>query len=206
MKSAVLARCSGATRVIGFPSAHLRERAASWFYSEQPEIGEGLARHRPAAGPPLRRRDLARTQALSASNRVDAGGRLRHATGGGSSVRPPDSGRRLAEQGVGPRSFRRSASAMASRWGWTPIVSWGPKERALAEEVVHASNGTACLAPPTTSPTSRRWHVRRPSSSEATRDRCISPKPQADGSSACSDRPIRPGTDPPFPVRLRLPL
>ena len=34
LKSAVLARLSGATRVIGFPAALLRERAARLFYTE----------------------------------------------------------------------------------------------------------------------------------------------------------------------------
>ncbi|HYN43388.1 MAG TPA: glycosyltransferase family 9 protein, partial [Thermoanaerobaculia bacterium] len=49
----------------------------------------------------------------------------------------------------GPGRFGALASGMASRWGWAPIVTWGPKERALAEEVVRASNGPARLAPST---------------------------------------------------------
>jgi len=39
LKSAVLARLAGATRVIGFPREHLREPAARFFYSEMPDPG-----------------------------------------------------------------------------------------------------------------------------------------------------------------------
>ncbi len=149
MKSAVLARCSGAARVIGFPSAHLREKAASWCYSEQPEIGEvshvidrqlgllcavGIS-HAPRLFP-LR---------IESTPAVDAVARL--ADGRRFALLIPGAG--WPNKEWGPDRYGALASAMASRWGWTPIVTWGPKERALAEEVVRASNGSARLAPPT---------------------------------------------------------
>jgi heptosyltransferase-1 len=149
MKSAILARCSGAARVIGFPSAHLRERAAAWCYSEQPEIGHvshvvdrqldllravGIA-HAPRAFP-LR---AASTPAAAAVSRLAGGGPF--------ALLIPGAG--WPNKEWGPGRFGALASAMAARWGWTPVVAWGPNERALAEEVVRASDGTARLAPPT---------------------------------------------------------
>jgi lipopolysaccharide heptosyltransferase I len=149
MKSAALARCSGAIRVIGFPSAHLREKAASWFYSEQPDIGDvshvidrqlGLlcavgTSHAPRLFP-LR---------VESTPLVDSVTRL--AEGHPFALLIPGAG--WPNKEWGPDRYGALASAMASRWGWAPIVTWGPKERALAEEVVRASNGSARLAPPT---------------------------------------------------------
>ena len=43
MKSAVLARASGARRVAGFSIWHLREKAARPFYSETDDGGEGVS-------------------------------------------------------------------------------------------------------------------------------------------------------------------
>ena len=40
MKSAVLARASGAARVVGFSIWHLREKAARPFYTETVDAGE----------------------------------------------------------------------------------------------------------------------------------------------------------------------
>lgn len=149
MKSAVLARCSGATRVIGFPSAHLREKAASWFYSEQPDIGRvshvidrqlgllcavGLS-HAPRLFP-------LRIESTPAADSV-----TQLAEGRPFALLIPGAG--WPNKEWGPDRFGALASAMASRWGWAPIVTWGPHEQALAEEVVHASNGSARLAPPT---------------------------------------------------------
>jgi lipopolysaccharide heptosyltransferase I len=149
MKSAALARCSGASRVIGFPSAHLREKAASWCYSEQPDIGDishvidrqlGLLR---AVGIshashlfPLR---IDSTPAVESVKRL--------ADGSPFALLIPGAG--WPNKEWGPGRFGALAAGMASRWGWAPIVTWGPKERALAEEVVRVANGSAHLAPPT---------------------------------------------------------
>jgi heptosyltransferase-1 len=46
-------------------------------------------------------------------------------------------------------SFGAVASWIASTYGWTPVVLWGPDEEALADGVVAASGGTARKAPPT---------------------------------------------------------
>jgi lipopolysaccharide heptosyltransferase I len=150
MKSAALARFSGAERVIGFPSAHLREKAASWCYSEQPDIGDvshvvdrqlGLLC---AVGIPYApRRFPLRIESTPA---VDTVARL--ADGSPFALLIPGAG--WPNKEWGPDRFGALAVGMASRWGWAPIVTWGPKERALAEDVVRVARGSARLAPPTT--------------------------------------------------------
>src|SRR2546430_6878323 len=45
IKSAALARASGATRVIGFASRYTREKLASWFYTETFDPGGGGMYH-----------------------------------------------------------------------------------------------------------------------------------------------------------------
>ena len=42
IKSAAFARLSGARRVVGFDRAHLRERAASMFYTEMSDTGRAV--------------------------------------------------------------------------------------------------------------------------------------------------------------------
>ena len=149
MKSAALARLSGAARVIGFPPDHLRERAASWSYSEQPGIGQvshvidrqlGLLR---AFGIPYAPRRF--PLRIASTPAVDAMTQL--AEGRPFALLIPGAG--WPNKEWGPDRFGALASAMSSRWGWAPVVTWGPKERALAEEVVRASNGSARLAPST---------------------------------------------------------
>ena len=149
MKSAVLARLSGARRVVGFPTAHLREKAAAWCYSEQPALGEvthvvdrqlGLLRALGIAGAP-------RVFPLHAALTPAAGSIARLAGDGPFALLVPGAGWPNKEWGT--ERFGALAAAMSSRWGWTPIVCWGPTERALAEEVVRASGGAARLAPPT---------------------------------------------------------
>lgn len=149
MKSALLARLSGAPRFIGFPSAHLREKAASWLYSERPGIGDvahvvdrqlGLLRALGIEGAsrtfPVR---SAPTPASVAVSRLAGGGPF--------ALLVPGAG--WPNKEWGPGNFGALAAAISARWGWTPVVAWGPRERSLAEAVVRASDGTASLAPPT---------------------------------------------------------
>ncbi|MFN7986438.1 MAG: glycosyltransferase family 9 protein [Thermoanaerobaculia bacterium] len=149
LKSAVLARCSGAARIIGFPTDHLREKAALLFYSEQPGIGDvshvidrqlGLLRALGIPGAP-------RTFPLRVASTPAADAALRLAEGGPFALLIPGAGWPNKEWGA--ERFGALAAAMKARRGWTPIVTWGPTERALAGEVVRASNGSALLAPAT---------------------------------------------------------
>lgn len=148
LKSAVLARGSGARRVVGFSIWHLREKTARPFYSdtleaegghviaknlrllravgvEDDEIRFPLAAVPSAALDQVRRRQGDRPFAL-----INAGAAW------------PNK-RWPAER------FGELAAFLREACGLDPIVLWGPGEEALANEVIAASSGTAVAAPPT---------------------------------------------------------
>jgi len=153
LKSAALARLSGAKRVIGFDRRSLRERTAGPFYTERVDVGD-------AAG--------------SAQHVIDKNLRLAAAMGARAGERrfpitPPPSAelRQLRAQGVDafalinpsaawpnkrwpPASFGRIAQHLLERYGTRSVVLWGPGEEALAAAVVDASGGAAVVAPHTT--------------------------------------------------------
>ena len=152
LKSAVLARGSGAGRVIGFGRGQVRERAARLLYTETPDIGS------PAH---VIDRNLALAAAIGAprgpaefpiaSPRSAAVERARAALG-----RPETREFALLNPGAAWPSKCWPAErfgALARRlWrdrGLPSVVAWGPGERALAEGVVAASEGSAAAAPPT---------------------------------------------------------
>ena len=151
LKSAVLARASGAARVVGFSIWHLREKAARPFYSTSaPAEGAHVIRHNlrllrvlgiedeeihfpiaDVASPALdelRRRLEARPFAL-----------INPGAGWPNKRWPADRFGELA-------AFLREASGLA------PIILWGPGEEHLADAVVAASGRTAVAAPPTRVP------------------------------------------------------
>lgn len=157
IKSAAIARLSGASRVLGFNARYARESFASRFYGEQYDPGgEGMyapseTRHVVAInlgmlsllgvtpGPAEFRIEAPRSEAVA---RVieQAGGRFA-----------------LLNTGAAWPNKRWPASrlgALASRLqherGLASVVLWGPGERALAEEVVATGGGAALLAPQTT--------------------------------------------------------
>ena len=149
MKSAVIARASGARRVIGFSIWHLREKSARAFYSEVDSKGEGghviqknlrllssLGVESPRVQFPLA---AVSSPALDVVE-VEAGSRpiaLINPGAAWPNKRWPAA--RYGEVAVFLRDVR----------GMQPYALWGPDERQLAEEVVEASAGAARLAPPT---------------------------------------------------------
>jgi len=151
IKSAALARLSGAARVVGFDRRALREGAAALFYTEQVDVGEGrhvifknlalasLGKSGEASpGPldfPLREIDSAAMAAIRAA------GIERYAL-----INP---GAAWPNKRWPPASFGAAAAHIRSRHGLTPVVLWGPNEAELAATVVSASSGSAVLAPPT---------------------------------------------------------
>jgi lipopolysaccharide heptosyltransferase I len=153
LKSAVLARLSGARVVAGFVARQLREPAAGLFYTTRIE-GDDRAH--------VVRKNLSLVEALGVTVR-DVASPLRVSP---SAV--PDQVRQLLSLGAGGRftvvnpgagwpnkqwpavRYGRIAEHVRSSHGLPSIVTWGPQERRLADEVAAASGGAAAPAPSTT--------------------------------------------------------
>jgi lipopolysaccharide heptosyltransferase I len=147
LKSAVLARASGAARVIGFSIWHLREKTARPFYSDAHE----------AEGGHVITKNL---RLLSALGVDDASIRFPLADV------PSPALDELRARVTGPFALINAGAAWPNkRWpaqyygelaafihdtcGLTPVVLWGPGEEPLAAEVIAASSGAGLLAPRT---------------------------------------------------------
>jgi heptosyltransferase I len=152
IKSAALARLSGASRVIGFARGHLREKAASLFYSERCEAPAG--RHvvdknlsvLAAFGIADRRRrfpvaEPRSTVAEAVGQRVARGD-----VDGYALVNP---GAAWPNKRWPAERFGEVAAGLLARHRLLPVVLWGPGEEPTAARVVASSNGAAVLAPPT---------------------------------------------------------
>ena len=148
LKSAVLARASGAAHIIGFSIWHLREKAARPFYSDvhDAEGGHVIAKN-------LRllravgveddqvRFPLGDTPSLA----LDA---LRHRLGG----RPfalINAGAAWPNKRWPPERFGQLAAFLREACGLEPVILWGPGEEVLASRVTAGSAGTAIEAPRT---------------------------------------------------------
>ena len=147
LKSAVLARFSGAARVAGFDRRGARESAAALFYSER-IAGEGghvidkNLRLAAAAG--------ARTDVKAFPLRVVASAAmtaLRADLPGAFALINPGAG--WPNKRWPAASFGRVARHLRDRHGVRSVVLWGPGEAALARDVVSASGGAAIEAPAT---------------------------------------------------------
>ena len=151
LKSATWARASGARRVIGFDRDDLREPIAAALYTEtvKADAGGHVIRKNlsilPALGvepgpPALSVQPVPSTEMIKAIQ-----------TAGGSNgyivINP---GAAWPNKCWPPDRFGAVAKALRDRTGLHTLVSWGPKERELAEAVSRASAGAAAPAPPTT--------------------------------------------------------
>ena len=152
-KSAVLARLSGARRVIGFSAPHLREAGAGHFYTDR--LGVGPVTH-------IVGKNLALLRGLN----LDPGpwgfpidvpaspvpGQVRETLG-----LPDDGEFVLLNPGAAwpskrwpPERFGALAERLAAEHRLRSVVSWGPGEEGDASRVVASSAGAAALAPRTT--------------------------------------------------------
>jgi lipopolysaccharide heptosyltransferase I len=157
IKSALLARASGAPRVIGFSTSYARERLARPFYTDVYDPGRGgiydpretrhvvdinlglLTTLGISSGPaefPIEPVDSA--VARQVSDRTHGRFALLNPGAAWPNKRWPPA--RLAEVAI----------ALRDRHGLTSVVLWGPGEEALAQAVVDAANGAAVLSPATT--------------------------------------------------------
>lgn len=148
LKSAALARLSGAARVIGFDRKSAREGTASLLYTQR--VAAGDVRHvidknlRLAAtlGAPQHRRDFPILPIPSAAlDAIRAEGIARFALINCGAAWPNK--RWPAER------FGHLATWLRERHGLASVALWGPGEQALAEDVVRQSQGAAVAAPPT---------------------------------------------------------
>jgi len=173
MKSAVLARASGAARVAGFSIWHLREKTARPFYSETSDA-DGRSVRSQLDGDS---RSVRLQPDLHADHVIDKNLRLLRVAGIDTSQvefplahvasRALDDLRR--EIGPGPFALINPGAAWPNkRWtagrfgevatflrdvrGLPSVVLWGPSEHALAQFVVQASSRAARLAPATDIP------------------------------------------------------
>jgi len=149
MKSAVLARASGARRTVGFSIWHLREKTARPFYSEAVDVG---AAH-------VIRKNLRLLRAFGIDEQEIAFPLATPPSAALDRIRADVGDRRFALVNPGAAwpnkrwptdRFGEVASFLHDACGVVPIVLWGPGEDGLAREVIAASSGTALLAPPTT--------------------------------------------------------
>jgi heptosyltransferase I len=151
LKSAVLARLSGAPRVIGFPAELLRERAARFFYTETEgeaaphvidknlSILKSIGIRVPDVEFPLEDR---RSEVV-----VEARARLSLAPGQRFALINP--GAAWPNKRWPPVYFAEVSRELAKRHALRSLVLWGPGEEQIAHAVAEASDNTAVVSPPT---------------------------------------------------------
>lgn len=156
IKSAVLARASGAARVVGFDAAHLREPGARFFYTETRDprsirsgghvVDKNLGLVEAIGGAPGSPQfpiELP-ASAIVSDVRAALGIGPRDAFG---VINP---GAAWPNKRWPPQRFGGLARAIRERHGFPCAVLWGPGEEALAHEVASHSDDAARLAPHTT--------------------------------------------------------
>ena len=157
LKSAVLARSSGAHRVIGFSSRYLRERLARPFYTEVYDPGRGGMFDRSETAHVVRvNLGLLETLGLTVSDPefpieptdTEAARQVREMSGGPYVLVNP--GAAWPNKRWPPDRFAAVTRLLRERHGLRSIVLWGPGEEGLAKAVVAEASGAAYLAPPTT--------------------------------------------------------
>ena len=153
LKSAALARLSGARRVIGFDRASLREGMAAPLYTERVEVDD--SRH-------VIRKNLQLVAPVVGAQGVTAFERLEFPI---TAVASPEVDRvlqtvqqpfALLNPGAAwpnkrwpPDRFAAVARYLRERHGLASIVLWGPGEQDAARAIVDAAGGAAHLAPET---------------------------------------------------------
>ena len=157
IKSAVLARLSGAPRVIGFSSRYARESLARLFYTEAHDPGRGgiydprETRHVVEINLGiLTKIGITVSQPEFPIDVIDSAA-ARHAaeqTGGRYALLNPGAAwpnKRWPAERLG-----QLAAALRDRHGLRSVVLWGPNEEALAQQTIAAANGAAVVSDRTT--------------------------------------------------------
>ncbi|MBI4486928.1 MAG: glycosyltransferase family 9 protein [Acidobacteria bacterium] len=157
VKSAVLARLSGASRVVGFASAYVREPLARLFYTDVYDPGSGGLRDR-GESRHIVYINLGLLESLGLMVSVpefpidevasDAARQVKEQTGDRYALLNP--GAAWPNKRWPPERLGAVACALRERHGLRSAVLWGPREESLAREVVNTSDGAAILTPTTT--------------------------------------------------------
>jgi heptosyltransferase I len=152
LKSATMARLSGAHRVVGFETAALRERSAALFYNEQCAVPDGVH---------VIEKNLSVLPALGVTDRAvqfplvvpasDVADRVaaEAARFGDGSYALINAGAAWPNKRWEPARFGAIARHIRDRRGLPSFVLWGPGEESLAARVVAAADGAAYPAPRT---------------------------------------------------------
>ncbi|MBN2371212.1 MAG: glycosyltransferase family 9 protein [Vicinamibacteria bacterium] len=151
-KSAAWARLSGAARVVGYNASWRREPASSWLITEQFSLPSGIVH--------VIDKNLALLRTLD----IEAVG-LREFPLPPTQVQAKRVEKGLAELGIGPFAILNPGGGWSSKlWpaerygivarmlkerGLDSLVTWGPGEERMANDVVAASGATAIKAFPT---------------------------------------------------------
>ena len=156
IKSALLARASGAPRVLGFSSRYARERAARIFYTEAHDPGRGglydARETRHVVEINLGLLTLVGITAARAEFPIDeppseAARAMRERTGGRYALLNP--GAAWPNKRWPPERLAAVAIELRERHGLTSVILWGPDEAPLAAAVAAAAGGAAIVSPPT---------------------------------------------------------
>ncbi|HUE85994.1 MAG TPA: glycosyltransferase family 9 protein [Vicinamibacterales bacterium] len=152
LKSASMARLSGAPRVIGFERRALRERAAAWFYSETATVPPDahVIRKNLSVLPLLGVADTSVRfpfviPSSAVAERVAADLAVR-GTNGFALMNP---GAAWPNKRWPPERFGAVARHLRDRHALPSLVLWGGGEAALADAVAQASDAAAVRAPET---------------------------------------------------------
>ena len=152
LKSAVVARLSGARRILGFRPPHLRERLARVFYTETCDPGDTAhvieKNLTLAASLGADVSSIRFPLTVPASSALDAV-RQRHSAAGDTPFAVLNPGAAWPNKRWPADRFGAVADRLRAERGLRSVVTWGPGDAALAAVVVDGSRGAAELAPPT---------------------------------------------------------
>ena len=156
IKSAALARASGAARVIGFTARYAREPLASWFYTATHDPGGGGMYHIDERHVVYTNLGVLETLGLQPGapefpiDPVDSpvASAVAGSTGGRYAILNP--GAAWPNKRWPPARMGAVAAELRARHALPSVVAWGPGEESLAREVVRHSSGAATLSPETT--------------------------------------------------------
>jgi lipopolysaccharide heptosyltransferase I len=155
MKSAVLARASGARRVAGFSIWHLREKGARPFYS----VTDAADETADPADEHVIRKNLRLLRVAGVHTREVEFPLARVSSAAADAVSRETAGRPFAIINPGAawpnkrwpaERFGEVAAFLREVRGLDSVVLWGPDEADLARAVAASSAGAARIAPPTT--------------------------------------------------------